>query len=67
MTFSNEPGLYFVDFILEEAYNDATKVKFLNKEKITEFIEVGGIRLEDDIALTENGPEILNLVPRSIA
>lgn len=27
---------------------------------------VGGVRLEDDIALTANGPEILNLVPRSI-
>lgn len=29
-------------------------------------MEVGGVRLEDDIALTANGPEILNLVPRSI-
>lgn len=29
-------------------------------------MEVGGVRLEDDIAFTINGPEILNLVPRSI-
>lgn len=29
-------------------------------------MEVGGVRLEDDIVLTANGPEILNLVPRNI-
>lgn len=27
---------------------------------------VGGVRLEDDILLTANGPEILNDVPRTI-
>lgn len=29
-------------------------------------MEVGGVRLEDDIVLHENGPEILNKVPRSV-
>lgn len=29
-------------------------------------MDVGGVRLEDDILLTENGPEILNDVPRTI-
>ena len=29
-------------------------------------MEVGGVRLEDDIAMTENGPEILNRVPRTV-
>ncbi|CAK73376.1 unnamed protein product (macronuclear) [Paramecium tetraurelia] len=67
MVFSNEPGIYFVDFIIQEAFKDETKARFLNQEKISEFMYVGGVRLEDDIALTANGPEILNLVPRSIA
>ena len=29
-------------------------------------MHVGGVRLEDDILLTVNGPEILNDVPRTI-
>ncbi|CAD8089987.1 unnamed protein product [Paramecium primaurelia] len=66
MIFTNEPGIYFIDFILQEAYKDPNKMKYLNKERIQEFMHVGGVRLEDDILLTANGPEILNDVPRTI-
>lgn len=41
-------------------------MKYLNKERIEEFMHVGGVRLEDDILLTPDGPEILNDVPRTI-
>lgn len=66
MVFTNEPGCYFIEFILQGAYEDPEKAKYLNKERIQEFMSVGGIRLEDDLVLLKDGPEILNHVPRSI-
>ena len=66
MVFTNEPGIYFIEFILQEAYKDPVKSKYLNKERIAEFMSVGGVRLEDDIVMTEEGPVILNDVPRTI-
>lgn len=30
-------------------------------------MDVGGVRLEDDLLITDNGVELLNDVPRSIA
>lgn len=35
MIVTNEPGCYFIKFILEKAFNDPTKAKYLNKEKVS--------------------------------
>jgi Xaa-Pro dipeptidase len=40
-----EPGLYFIDFIIEKSLNDPNLSKYLNKEKIDEYKVVGGVRL----------------------
>lgn len=67
MVFTNEPGCYFIEFILNKAYEDPVQSQFLVKDKIQEYMEVGGVRLEDDLAIKEDGTaEILNKVPRSV-
>ncbi len=53
-----EPGLYFIDILLNELKNDSLG-KMVNWKKISQMKPFGGIRIEDDILVTEKGP--LNL------
>lgn len=34
MILTNEPGCYFIEYILENAFNNPEKAKYLNKEKV---------------------------------
>ena len=60
-----EPGCYFLEYGLIQAKMNPELSKYLNWEKIQEYKEVGGIRLEDVIAVTEDGYECLSEVPRT--
>jgi len=66
MVLTVEPGIYFVDAILEPALKDAEKSKFLVAEKIQRFRKFGGVRLEDDVIVTKTGIENMTLIPRSV-
>lgn len=59
-----EPGCYFIDFIIKEALNNTEKAKYLNADKIEEYRCVGGVRLEDDVVVRKDGPEMLSFLPR---
>lgn len=50
-----EPGLYFVDHMLQPAYNDAKKKEFLNRDGIDRFRPFGGIRIEDNVVVKQDG------------
>lgn len=53
MLITDEPGLYFIRCLLDDAYADVEKSKFLNKELIeSKYFPIGGCRIEDDLLIT---------------
>lgn len=53
-----EPGLYFIDMLLEEL-KTKPEARDVNWTKVDAFRPYGGIRIEDDVACTEGDPENL--------
>lgn len=54
-----EPGIYFIPALIAQWKRDKTNEAFLNFAKIEEYLDFGGIRLEDDILITDNGCRML--------
>jgi Xaa-Pro dipeptidase len=53
-----EPGIYFIDSLLAEARADA-RGQAIDWPRVESFRPFGGIRIEDDLAITESGCENL--------
>ena len=56
---TNEPGCYFIPQLIDNWRSEKLHEEFLNYDVIETYKQFGGIRLEDDLLITENGAEIL--------
>jgi Xaa-Pro dipeptidase len=50
-----EPGVYFIEFVLENAFKNPNLNKYLNEQVIRTYMGLGGVRIEDDIYVTADG------------
>jgi Xaa-Pro dipeptidase len=56
-----EPGIYFIDQLLDEARADA-RAAHINWSRVGALSKFGGVRIEDDLAVTRTGCENLTRV-----
>ncbi|XP_034041674.1 xaa-Pro dipeptidase [Thalassophryne amazonica] len=66
MVLTVEPGIYFINHLLDQALADPAQSCFISNEVLSRFRGFGGVRIEDDIAVTANGIELLTCVPRTV-
>ena len=52
---TDEPGIYFIPALIEKWKSEGTGKGFVNFDKLTDYYDFGGIRLEDDVLVTPDG------------
>lgn len=62
-----EPGIYFIPELFKLWKSENKFSEFINYNKVEEYLGFGGIRLEDDVLVTETGYKILGKqIPKTI-
>ena len=54
-----EPGVYFIPALIERWKADGTCAEFIAYERLASYRSFGGIRIEDDILVTEEGRRVM--------
>ena len=56
---SNEPGIYFIPALIDKSKAEGLYKGIVNYDKLDEYRDFGGIRIEDDIVVTNEGGRII--------
>ncbi len=63
-----EPGIYFIPDLIDQFRSEGKFINFVNYDKLETYKDFGGIRIEDDILVTEEGHRVLGKpIPKTIA
>ncbi len=56
---TDEPGVYFIPALIDEWRQKGLHKDFINYEKLETYKDFGGIRIEDDVLITDSGCRFL--------
>ena len=67
MVMTVEPGLYFMPRLIAQWQSENKHADFINFERAQEAIGFGGVRIEDDVLVTDRGARVLGPpIPKTV-
>jgi len=65
---TDEPGIYFIPALIDKFRAEGLFKDFINYDKVDTYKDFGGIRIEDDVLVTEQGHRVLGKpIPKTVA
>jgi Xaa-Pro aminopeptidase len=65
--FTIEPGCYFIPELIARWKGEKKFTEFINYDKIEKYMSIGGIRIEDNVLITEKGHKLLGKpIPKTV-
>lgn len=62
-----EPGIYFIPELIDQWQSEGRYSEFLNYDKIADYKDFSGIRIEDNVLITTDGHRVLgDRIPKTI-
>ncbi len=62
-----EPGLYFIPALIDQWKSENRHAEFINYKEVDHFRQIGGLRVEDDVLVTNDGIRMLGEpIPKTI-
>ena len=64
---TNEPGCYFIPELIEQWKAEKKFEQFINYSEVDAYLGFGGIRIEDDVLITDSGNRVLGTpIPKTV-
>ncbi len=62
-----EPGMYFIPQLIDNWKSENKHTEFINYDRLEEMKDFGGIRIEDDVLVTNNGYKVIGIpIPKTV-